>query len=98
MADNLSPLTTSLLATLKKKGYRFVHIRPVGGDGHTDYIQPMAIFVHPVQSLPTGKDQAEVYESIECQLLEDWACSSTGVQVLVDFSGKSVGSLWQNEK
>ncbi|MBS1604869.1 MAG: hypothetical protein JST42_19550 [Bacteroidetes bacterium] len=61
------------LNSLKKKGFKFVQIKGITVDYHYDYTEPSRLLLVPIRELPIRADEKDIYESLESDLLLEWA-------------------------
>ena len=68
-----SPFSVPKLNSLKKRGFKFVQIRGITVDYHYDYTEPSRLVLVPIRELPIRADEKDIYESLESELLLEWA-------------------------
>jgi len=85
-----TPFTMAALETLKKKGFKYVQVKGYTADKRLDYMEPRYLVLVPMMTLPVDPGKIEIYESINSQLLQDWASHpGDGMKVLVSFDKKN---------
>jgi hypothetical protein len=85
-----APFTMAALETLKNKGFQYVQVKGFTSDKRLDYIEPRYLLLIPMKALPVEPGVIEIYESINSQLLQDWATQpSDGMKVLIAVNKKS---------
>jgi hypothetical protein len=85
-----APFTMAALETLKNKGFQYVQVKGFTSDKRLDYIEPRYLLLIPMKALPVEPGVIEIYESINSQLLQDWATQPTdGMKVLIAVNKKS---------
>ncbi len=60
---------------LKEKGYQYLQVEALTGDGRTDHIISSYFLLTPYRSLPENPYLMEIYEKIDSPILERWAAS-----------------------
>jgi predicted RNA binding protein YcfA (HicA-like mRNA interferase family) len=68
-----SSFSVPILNSLKKQGFKFVQIRGITVDYHYDYTEPSRLLLVPCKELPIRADEKDIYESLESELLLEWA-------------------------
>ena len=82
-----APFTIAVLETLKNKGFQYVQVKGFTSDKRLDYMQPRYMVLIPMKALPVDAGKIEIYESINSQLLLDWATHPRdGMEVLIYFN------------
>ena len=82
-----TPFTIAALETLKNKGFRYVQVKGFTSDKRLDYMEPQYLVLIPMKELPVDGSKIEIYESINSQLLLDWAAHPhDGMKILVSLN------------
>ena len=84
-----APFTLAALETLKNMGFQYVQVKGFTSDKRLDYVEPRYLLLIPMKTLPVEPGEIEIYESINSQLLLDWAThSGNGMEVLISINKK----------
>jgi hypothetical protein len=78
-------LTKQSLQQLKDSGFRFVLIKGYTTDRRVDYIEVNYFTLVPVKALPEDPNKKEIYESIDSDILMQWASfPDDGAKVIIE--------------
>ena len=78
-------LTNQSLQQLKDSGFRFVLIKGYTTDRRVDYIEVNYFTLAPVKDLPEDPNKKEIYESIDSEILMQWASfPDDGAKVIIE--------------
>ena len=78
-------LTKQSLQQLKDSGFRFVLIKGYTTDRRIDYIEVNYFTLVPVKDLPEDPNKKEIYESIDSDILMQWASfPDYGAKVIIE--------------
>jgi len=78
-------LTQQSLQHLKDSGFRFVLIKGYTTDRRIDYIEVNYFTLVPVKDLPEDPNKKEIYESIDSDILMQWASfPDDGAKVIIE--------------
>jgi hypothetical protein len=78
-------LTKQSLQQLKDSGFRFVLIKGYTTDRRIDYIEVNYFTLVPVKDLPEDQNKKEIYESIDSEILMQWASfPDDGAKVIIE--------------
>jgi hypothetical protein len=78
-------LTKQSLQQLKDSGFRFVLITGYTTDRRVDYIEVNYFTLVPVKDLPEDPNKKEIYESIDSDILMQWASfPDHGAKVIIE--------------
>jgi hypothetical protein len=78
-------LTNQSLQQLKDSGFRFVLIKGYTTDRRIDYIEVNYFTLVPVKDLPEDPNKKEIYESIDSEILMQWASfPDDGAKVIIE--------------
>jgi len=78
-------LTKQSLQQLKDSGFRFVLIKGYTTDRRVDYIEVNYFTLVPVRDLPEDPNKKEIYESIDSDILMQWASfPDDGAKVIIE--------------
>jgi hypothetical protein len=78
-------LTKQSLQQLKDSGFRFVLIKGYTTDRRVDYIEVNYFTLVPVKDLSEDPNKKEIYESIDSEILMQWAsCPDDGAKVIIE--------------
>lgn len=85
--ETAAPFTIAALETLKNKGFRYVQVKGFTSDKKLDYMEPRYLVLIPMKELPVDAGKIEIYESINSQLLLDWASNPReGMEILISLN------------
>ena len=79
------PFSKTMLAQLKKQGYKYLQIKGHTHDNRIDHIQPHYLILIPFKEFPQDKRDIEIYEPINSDILRSWADSQTGTTVMISY-------------
>jgi hypothetical protein len=78
-------LTKQSLQQLKDSGFRFVLIKGYTTDRRIDYIEVNYFTLVPVKDLPEDPNKKEIYDSIDSEILMQWASfPDDGAKVIIE--------------
>jgi hypothetical protein len=78
-------LTKQSLQQLKDSGFRFVLIKGYTTDRRVDYIEVNYFTLIPVKDLPEDPSKMEIFESIDSEILMQWASfPDDGAKVIIE--------------
>jgi len=82
-----APFTIETLEKLKNKGFQYVQVKGFTSDKKLDYMEPRYLLLIPMKTLPVGSGEIEIYESVNSQLLLEWASHpNDGMKVLISLN------------
>ena len=78
-------LTKQSLQQLKDSGFQFVLIKGYTTDRRVDYIEVNYFTLVPVKDLPEDPNKKEIYDSIDSEILMQWASfPDDGAKVIIE--------------
>jgi len=82
--DAAIPLTLHALKELKSQGFQYVMVDAFSHGKCMDYMEPSYFVLSPVKQLSEDGEQKGIYESIDSQILREWAIfPDEGVKVFI---------------
>jgi hypothetical protein len=84
-------LTKQSLQQLKDSGFRFVLIKGYTTDRRVAYIEVNYFTLIPVKDLPEDPNKKEIYESIDSDILMQWASfPDDGAKVIIEMEQPAI--------
>jgi hypothetical protein len=84
-------LTIQSLQQLKDSGFRFVLIKGYTTDRRVDYIEVNYFTLVPVKDLSEDPNKKEIYESIDSEILMQWASfPDDGAKVIIEMEPPNI--------
>lgn len=81
--QSAKPLTRKILDQLKQKGFQYVKVKGYTLDKRPEYMEPYYILLVPVNEERAGKGGMEIFESIDSEILAEWADGGNMTKILV---------------